>query len=313
VAGLAGLLVGADLLVRGGAALAAQLGVKPIVVGLTVVSLGTSLPELAIGVDAVRQGSPGLAVGNIVGANLVNILFVLGLSAVIRPIAFERRTLRFDLPAMTAATLALWLLAHDGSLSRVDGILLCAGGAAYTAGIIRTSRRESAPVRADYASHSERTAARGGRGLPLRVLTMLAGIGLVLVGAEFLVDGAVEVARSLEVSETTIGLTVIAIGTCTPELVTTLTSTLRGDRDIAVGNLLGSTVYNVAVILGIAVLVAPAELQIPREVIAADLLVLAVVGLITVPVLLTGHRVSRVEGGAFVAAYLGYLVWLTLV
>jgi cation:H+ antiporter len=135
---------------------------------------------------------------------------------VIRPIAFERRTLRFDLPAMTGATLALWLLARDGSLSRVDGILLFAGGAAYTVGIIRTSRRESAPVRADYASHTERTAARGGRGLPLRVI-------------------------------------------------------------------------------------------------AADLLVLAVVALITVPVLLTGHRVSRVEGGAFVAAYLGYLVWLTLV
>lgn len=199
VAGLAGLLLGADLLVRGGAALASHLGVRPIVIGLTVVALGTSLPELAIGVDAVRQGSPGLAVGNIAGTNLVNILFILGLSALIRPIAFERRTLR-----------------------------------------------------------------------------------------------------------------VIAIGTSAPELVTTVTSTLRGDRDIAVGNLLGSTVYNVALILGITVLAAPAELQIPQEVIAADLLVLAVVALITVPVLLSGHRISRLEGGAFVAAYLGYLVWLTL-
>jgi cation:H+ antiporter len=144
------------------------------------------------------------------------------------------------------------------------------------------------------------------------VLALVAGIGLVLVGAELLVDGSVEVARSLEVSEATLGLTVIAIGTCSPELVTTLTSTVRGDRDIAMGNLLGSTVYNIAVILGIAVLVAPAGLQIPDEVIAADLVVLAVAALITVPVLLTGHRISRLEGGAFVAAYLGYLVWLTL-
>src|SRR5215813_13902396 len=141
VAGLAGLLVGADLLVRGGAALASHLGIRPIVVGLTVVALGTSLPELAVGVDAVRQGSAGLAVGNIVGTNLVNILLILGVSALIRPIAFERRTLRFDLPAMTAASLALLLLAVDGSLSRVDGIILCLGGVAYIAAIVWMSRR----------------------------------------------------------------------------------------------------------------------------------------------------------------------------
>jgi cation:H+ antiporter len=303
VAGLAGLLIGADLLVRGGAGLAAQLGVRPIVIGLTVVALGTSLPELAIGIDAVRQGSPGLAVGNIVGATLVSILFILGLSALIRPIAFERRTLRFELPAMTAASLALWLLARDGDLSRVDGTILLLGGAAFTAGIVWTSRKESAPVRDD---------GYGSRSPLLRVLALVAGIGLVLVGAELLVDGSVDVARSLDISEATLGLTVIAIGTCSPELVTTLTSTVRGDRDIAIGNLLGSTVYNIAVILGIAVLVAPAEVPIPDEVIAADLLLLVGVALITVPVLLTGHRMSRLEGGVFVAAYLGYLVWLTL-
>jgi cation:H+ antiporter len=302
VAGLAGLLIGADLLVRGGAGLAAQLGVRPIVIGLTVVALGTSLPELAIGIDAVRQGSPGLAVGNIVGATLISILFILGLSALIRPIAFERRTLRFELPSMTAASLALWLLARDGSLSRVDGTILLLGGAAFTAGIVWTSRKESAPAREGHGSRSPL----------LRVPALVAGIGLVLVGAELLVDGAVEIARSLEISEATLGLTVIAIGTCSPELVTTVTSTVRGDRDIAIGNLLGSTVYNIAVILGIAVLVAPAEVRIPDEVIAADLLLLVGVALKTVPVLLTGHRMSRLEGGAFIAAYLGYLAWLTL-
>jgi cation:H+ antiporter len=265
VAGLAGLLVGADLLVRGGAALASHLGVRPIVIGLTVVALGTSLPELAVGIDAVRQGSPGLAVGNIVGANLINILFVLGLSALIRPIAFERRTLRFDLPAMTAASLVLLLLALDGSLTRVEGVVLGLGGAAYTAGIIWTSRRESAPVHADYASHSERTTSQGRRGLLLRALTMIAGIGLLLLGAEFLLDGSTDIARSLEVSEATIGLTVIALGTAAPELVTALTSTVRGDRDIAVGNLLGSSVYNVAVILGITVNDGPSRGSDPRR------------------------------------------------
>jgi cation:H+ antiporter len=235
------------------------------------------------------------------------------LSALIRPIAFERRTLRFDLPAITAASLALWLLALDGSLRRVEGIVLGLGGAAYIAGIIWTSHQEPAPVHADYASHSERTTSRGRRGLLLHALTVIAGIGLLLLGAQFLVDGSVEIARSLEVSEATIGLTVVALGTCSPELVTTLTSTVRGDRDIAVGNLLGSSVYNVAVILGITVMTAPAEVQIPDDVVAADLLVLAVAALITVPVLLSGQRISRLEGGAFVAAYLSYLVWLILV
>jgi cation:H+ antiporter len=214
---------------------------------------------------------------------------------------------------MTAACLSLWLLALDGSLTRLDGTILCLGGAAYTAGIIWASRKESASVHADYASRSERATVRGRRGLLLRVLTVFAGIGLVLFGAELLVDGSTEVARSLEVSEAMIGLTVIALGTSAPELVTTLTSTLRGDRDIAVGNLLGSSVYNVAIILGITVLTAPAEVQIPQEVIAADLLILAVVAVITVPVFLSGHRISRLEGGAFVASYSGYLVWLTLV
>jgi cation:H+ antiporter len=310
LAGLAGLLLGADLLVRGGTTLAAHLGVRPIVIGLTVVALGTSLPELAVGIDAVREGSPGLAVGNIVGTNLVNILFVLGLSAVLRPIAIERRTLRFDLPAMTAASLALWLLVLDGTLTRIDGAILCLGGAPSTAGIIWTSRREAAAVSADYASRPERTTYEGTRGLLLRALTVFAGIGLVLLGAEFLVDGSVEVARSLQVSEAIIGLTVIAIGTSAPELVAALTSTFRGNRDIAVGNLLGSTVYNIALVLGITVLVAPADLQVPLEVVAADVFLLAVVAVITVPVLVSGHRVSRLEGAAFVATYLGYLVWL---
>jgi cation:H+ antiporter len=312
VAGLVGLLAGADLLVRGGAALAAHLGVRPIVVGLTVVALGTSLPELAVGIDAVRQGSPGLAVGNIVGTNLVNVLFILGLSALIRPIPFERRTLRFDLPAMTAACIALWLLALDGSLGKLDGAVLCAGGVAYTAGIIWTSRRESPQVHAEYDMRSQGSAAHGGRALALRALTMAAGLAFILIGAELLVDGSTDVARSLAVSEAVIGLTVIAIGTSAPELVTTLTSTFRGERDIAVGNLLGSTVYNVALILGITVLVAPSDLEVPREVVGADVLLLAVVAAITVPVLLTGHRVSRLEGGGFVAAYVAYLVWLVL-
>src|SRR5918992_1105856 len=186
VAGLAGLLFGADLLVRGGAALASQLGVRAIVIGLTVVSLGTSLPELAVGIDAVRQGSPGLAVGNIVGTNLVNVLFILGLSALIRPVAFERRTLRFDLPAMTAATVFLLVLGADGALSNADGMWLCAYGAVYLGALIlasvRTSRRERATSQSEREPDERRTLTR--------VVRLAIGLVVIVAGSELLVDGA---------------------------------------------------------------------------------------------------------------------------
>jgi cation:H+ antiporter len=159
------------------------------VIGLTVVSLGTSLPELAIGIDAARQGSPGLAVGNIVGTNLVNILFILDLSALIRPITFERPTLRFDLPAMTAASLALWLLALDGSLTRVDGIVLCLAGVAYTAGIVWTSRQEPEAVPSGHASKPVAAPAPGRPRPILHLLALVAGIAIIILGAELLVDG----------------------------------------------------------------------------------------------------------------------------
>jgi cation:H+ antiporter len=312
VAGLAGLLVGAELMVRGSTAVASRLGIRPIVIGLTVVSLGTSLPELAIGIDAARQGIAGLAVGNIIGTNLLNILFILGLSALIRPIVFERLTLRFDLPAMTAATLGLWLLARDGGLSRVEGLVLCLAGVAYTTGIVWMSKKDPEAVPAGYPSKAAPAPARGKLRLMLQVLAMIAGMAIILGGADLLVDGSSEIARSLKVSDAIIGLTVVAIGTSAPELVTTLVSTVRGDRDVAIGNLLGSSVYNIAIVLGITILVAPSEIEVPPEVIAADLLLLVVVAVITIPVLVSGQRMDRREGGAFVALYLGYLVWLIL-
>ena len=309
--GLLALVAGAELLVRTASRLATSLGVSPIVVGLTVVSIGTSMPELAIGIDAARQGSSGLAVGNIVGTNLVNILLILGLSALIAPIVLERRTLRFDLPAMTLAAVALYVLAFDGTLGRWDGVLLCVGAVAYTWGVLRAGRRDS--VAADDGVPPESGPSPGGTGgrpWVLDAVGLLAGIVVIVVGAELLVEGAVDAASSLGVSDAVIGLTVIAIGTSAPELVTTIVSTVRGDRDIALGNLLGSSVYNIALVLGVTVLAAPGDVEVPAEVLEADLLLLVAVALATVPTFLSGRRISRVEGGAFVVAYVGYLVWL---
>ncbi len=310
VGGLVLLVGGAEVLVRAGTGLASWLGIRPMMVGLTVVSLGTSVPELAIGIDAARSGSPGLAVGNIVGTNLVNLLLILGLSAVLLPIALDRATLRFDLPAMTVAAVVLYLLSFDGSLTRPDGFILLLGVVIYTAGLVRVSRRETSdPAEGATAV----AAAAAGRHRPLRqVVLLLVAIVVVVIGAELLVDGAVSSARTLGVSDAIIGLTIVAIGTSAPELVTTVVSTVRGERDLAIGNLIGSSIYNVGAVLGLTVLVAPHGVPVPDEVLAADLVLVVVATAAAVPVFLTGHRISRVEGGLFVSGYVGYLAWLLL-
>lgn len=307
VVGLAGLVGGAELLVRGGSGLALRLGIAPIVVGVTIVALGTSMPELAVGIDAARQDSAGLAVGNIVGTNLVNLLLILGLSAAISPIVLDARTIRFDLPVVAAAAVLLLVVALDGSFGTFDGVLLLVFGIGYTLGVLRASRRESATVRAEYGTELQ----PGGRPW-LDVLSLVAGIAIVVVGATLLVDGAVDAARAFGVSDAVIGLTIIAIGTSAPELVTTVVSTIRGDRDIALGNLLGSSVYNIAIILGITILAAPGSIEVPGEVLRGDLLLMVAAALACVPVFVSGSRITRLEGALFVAAYGGYLTWLLL-
>jgi cation:H+ antiporter len=307
VGGLVALVVGANVLIRSGTELASWLGVRPMMIGLTVVSLGTSVPELAIGIDAAVSGSPGLAVGNVVGANLVNILLILGLSAALVPIALDRPTLRFDLPAMTLAALLFYVLAIDGALTRGDGLILLLGAAAFTAGLVRVSRRETTAA-ADAPVGPAKDRQRPWR----HVLFLLAAIGVVVIGAELLVNGAVMSAQTLGVSDAIIGLTIVAIGTTAPELVTTVMSTLRGNRDLAIGNLVGSSIYNICAILGLIVLVAPEGVPVPDEVLAADLALLVVATAAAIPVFLTGRRISRIEGVLFVTSYVGYLTWLLL-
>ena len=308
--GLVALIVGAEVLVRAGTSLASWLGIRPMMIGLTVVSLGTSVPELAVGIDAAVRGSPGLAVGNVVGANLVNFLLILGLSAALLPIALDRATRRFHLPAMIAAALLLYVLAIDGKLTRPDGLILLLAAAAYTAGLVPVSRRETAEPD---AGSSPDVARAPDRHRPLRqVPLLLVAIVVVVIGAELLVSGAVSSARSLGVSDAIIGLTIVALGTTAPELVTTVMSTLRGDRDLAIGNLIGSSIYNICAILGLTVVIAPHGVPVPDEVLAADLGLLVVATVAAVPVFLSGKRISRIEGGVFVASYAGYLAWLLL-
>lgn len=308
--GLAALVFGAEVMVRGGAEAAARLGISPILIGLTVVSIGTSLPELAVGVVAVQEGSGALAVGNIAGTNIVNLLLILGLSALILPLALEMRTLRFELPVIAGAAVLLLVLALDGTLSRLDGVLLLTGAIAYTVALIRMARRESRVVVDEYDEAYAPEKARHGRPTALYVAMMIGGIAVVVIGADWLVDGAVGIARGFGVSDALIGLTVVAIGTSAPELVTTLVSTVRGDRDIAIGNLLGSSIFNILLILGVTCIVATGGLQLPASLVRIDIPIMMAVALVCIPIFVTGRRVSRAEGGAMVAAYVVYLGFL---
>jgi cation:H+ antiporter len=314
--GLGALVVGAEMVVREGSALAARFHVSPLVVGITVVSLGTSLPELAIGVTAAQQGNAGLAVGNIVGTNLVNILLILGLSALIRPIAFEGRTLRVDLPAMTGAALLLFVVAADGDLDTFDGLWLCLYGAAYLVLLAVLARRESrlpaVPGGSSRSTDHDAADAPPARGRPVvvRALLLVLGLAVIVVGSQYLVDGAVEIARSLGATDSLIGLTVVAVGTSAPELVTTMVATARGDRSIALGNLIGSSVFNIALILGPTVLVAPGIVPVPEDVLVLDLVLMVATAVVCVPVFLTRRRLGRLEGGVFVMTYVAYMVWL---
>ncbi|MBR0670421.1 calcium/sodium antiporter [Neoroseomonas soli] len=312
--GLLVLILGAEFLTRGGTMLARQFGIPPIIIGLTVVALGTSTPELAVGIDAALTGNGALAVGNIAGTNTVNVLLILGLSAMIRPLALHVQTIRMDLPVMIVAAVLMLLMTLDGTLSRLDGAILVLAGIVYTVMVVWTAQHESRAVRVEFAKEyrGPKRTERKRRETVSSATLLAAGIVIVVVAADWFVDGAVSLARIWGVSDAFIGLTIVAIGTSAPELVTTVLSTLKNSRDIAIGNLLGSSVYNIFIILGVTCLVPSGGLPVTPYLVRVDIPVMAVVAVVCVPVFVSGREVSRLEGACFVGAYVAYLFYLVM-
>lgn len=317
--GLVALVVGAELLVRGASRLALALGVSPLVLGLTIVSIGTSAPELAVGITANLQGSASLAIGNIAGTNVFNLLFILGLTAAIRPIQLHLRLVRIELPVALVAGLLLWFFTFNGTLSILEGGLLVVVGVLYTVVIVSLSRRESPEVGTafseSYAREGPTETPQGspGAAVILRASVILVvGLGLTIVGADWLVDGSVSVARSWGISEAVIGLTIVSAGTSAPELVTSIVATIKGESDVAIGNLLGSCIYNILLILGVTAVASPAGIGVERAFIQFDLPVMLASFALCVPAFVTGRRLSRLEGIAGVTLYVGYITWLLL-
>jgi cation:H+ antiporter len=313
LAGLAGLALGGELLVRAASRLAALIGLSPLVIGLTVVAWGTSAPELAVSVQAGLAGRAELAVGNVVGSNIANVLLILGVCAAIAPLVVQAQIVRREVPIGIAAALAVFALAADGRLGRLDGLLLFAAMLAYTAYAVIQGRRETRAVSREYAQEFGPASRPRGAGAIARELAILAaGFVALVVGARWLVGSAVAIAEALGINEVVIGLTVVAIGTSLPELATSLVASVRGERDIAIGNAIGSNLYNLLAILGVACLVTPGGLIVSPGILRFDLPVMIAVASACLPVFFVGHRLERWEGGMFLGYYVAYLVYLTL-
>ncbi len=312
--GLLALVAGAELLVRGAGKLALSAGISPLVVGLTVVSIGTSAPEMAVAIGAALDGRPDLAIGNVVGSNIFNVLFILGISALIVPLVVHSQVIRQEVPVMIGASLLLLALALDGSLSRTDGLLLLLLVMAYTGFLVIQSRREAQPEAADPQQPTEKTAAasRWDRHWSVQLLLILAGLGLLIVGSGWLVEAAVSVAQTLGVSDLVIGLTIVAAGTSMPEVATSIMAALRGQRDIAIGNVVGSNIFNILGCLGATAVLAPAGVPVAASVLNFDLWVMLAVALACLPVMLSGRAIARWEGAVFLGYYVAYTAYLIL-
>ena len=312
VGGFALLFGGGELLIRGSTRLAAAAGIPPLIVGLTVVAFGTSAPELAVTVQAALAGQADLVIGNVVGSNIANVLLILGIAALITPLAVDQKIIRRDVPLMIAVSAGFWLMALDGAVSRLEGIVLVGGVIAYTIFAIRVGRRESKAIENEYSAvyGTERKAAL--REFALNLALVAGGIGLLVIGAGWLVDGAVAIARWLGLSELIIGLTIIAIGTSLPELATSVIAAIRGQRDIAVGNVVGSNLFNVLSVLGITAIVAPAGVGVSQAALNFDIPIMTAVAVACLPVFFNGYRIARWEGGLFLAYYIAYAGYLVL-
>ena len=311
IAGLLFLIIGAEALVRGASRLAAVFGIAPLVIGLTVVAFGTSSPELAVSVKSALSGQASIALGNVIGSNIFNVLFILGASALIVPLVVSQQLVRLDVPLMIALSFLVLLLALDGRFGPVDGVLLVAGLVTYIWVLIRLSRKETASARQQpvpVAANANPKVTGWIRNISLVVV----GLALLVLGSRWLVDGAVSFARHLGVSELIVGLTIVAAGTSLPEVVTSIIAALRGERDIAVGNVVGSNIFNILAVLGITSMVAPGGIEVSPAVIGFDIPVMIAVALACLPIFFTGGTISRTEGVLLLAYYVAYTAYLIL-
>ncbi len=313
VVGIVCLVGGAELLVKGAATIASKLGIAPVVIGLTVVAFGTSAPELAVSVSAAFGDNADVAFGNVVGSNIGNILLILGASAVVGGLAVQQRIIRFDIPLLIVVSVVALLMSLDNNIGRVDGIILFAGVIVYVGWLVREARGERARWPPNTPSPSRRSRAwRGERPLWFNLMLVVAGLVVLVVGSQLLVNGATDIAEAAGISDLVIGLTVVAIGTSLPELATSILAALRGQRDIAVGNVIGSNLFNLMSVLGLTSIVSSDGIPVSDVSLRLDFPVMLAATVVLVPIVWNGFQIKRWEGVVLISFYAAYVAYLAL-
>jgi cation:H+ antiporter len=313
VGGLVVLVAGAELLVRGASRLATALGISPLIVGLTVVAFGTSSPELAVSLQSAFNGQPDLAIGNVVGSNILNVLLILGLSALIVPLVVAQQLVRLDVPIMIGASLLVWGLALDSGIERWEGLLLVVLMVGYVVFLVRQSLQEKqSAVRAEYEQEYGGNNGRGGRQVGVNLTLVAVGLAMLVLGSRFFVQGASDLARLLGLSDLVIGLTIVALGTSLPEVAASVMAALKGERDIAVGNVVGSNIFNLFFVLALTALFSSNGVPVSASALSLDLPFMVAVAFACLPIFLTRNLISRWEGALFLGYYIAYTLYLLL-
>ena len=313
VIGLVGLVGGAELLVKGAASIASKLGIAPVIVGLTVVAFGTSAPELAVSLAATVGGSGDVAFGNVVGSNIANVLLILGASAIVGGLAVQQRIVRFDVPLLIVVSILAFVMALDRTIGLVDGAILVTGVGVYTAWLIREALNERADIVTEYEESVQAVEGKAAeRPVWFNAALVVIGLGVLVVGSQLLVNSATTIAEAAGVSDLVIGLTVVAIGTSLPELATSIMAVVRGQRDIAVGNVIGSNLFNLMSVLGVSSIVASQGIAVSDVSIRLDLPVMLAATIVLVPILWNGFQIQRWEGFVLIGFYSAYVAYLVL-
>ncbi|MCA9189435.1 MAG: calcium/sodium antiporter [Pirellulaceae bacterium] len=311
IGGLVFLVMGGESLVRGASQFAAAMRVSPLVIGLTVVAFATSAPELAVCLHSALDGNADIAIGNAVGSNIFNVLFILGVSALVVPLVVSSQLIRWDVPLMVGASFLMFLLAWDGSIGRLDGMILFSGVVLYTWWCVRNGGAEVAEVQEEFARDIPQVRTRP-RDFLVNVLWIAGGLVALGLGSNLLVHGAVATATYFGVSQLVIGLTVVSIGTSLPEVVTSVVAAFRGERDIAVGNVVGSNLFNILCVLGLSAIASPHGVSVSAAALRFDIPVMLAVAVSCLPIFFTGNVIARWEGGLFFFYYLAYTTYLVL-
>ncbi len=312
ILGLIVLILGADLLVRGASRLAAVFGISPLVIGLTIVAIGTASPEIAVSLKSAASGQGDLTIGNVLGSNIFNILFVLGITSLFAPIVIAKQIIRKDAPIMLGVSLLSLALALDGKLGWMDGTILLVGLAVYTIFVLKQSRAENKVVQNESADESGKTESPAAKRIIANISFILVGLGLLVLGSDWLVESAIQIAEFLGVSELVIGLTIVAAGTSLPEVATSVIAALKKESDIAVGNVVGSNIFNLLGVFGAAALVAPDGVTVTPRVLQFDLPVMIFVTMVALPIIYIDNHISRIEGGLLLTYYVLYITYVVL-